>query len=153
MSTSPEKKEESAFNHAFYGIPNEQEREAMSVLDLAELLSPLEKDSVPYIVLSHELSLKIAKDQAKLSHRSVKVAGVFTIVGAVVGAAATAFFSSQPTQTVIHYRCPENCATETTTSKAQSITNQSVPNKSTVGTPMPTRPKDQKPATSGKQNP
>ena len=45
-------------------------------------------------MLSHELDLKIARKQAQLSQRGIWIGLAGTLVGAVLGAAATVFFSS-----------------------------------------------------------
>ena len=58
----------------------------MSVLRLAELMATREKDSPPYIVLAHELTLKIAKVQAKATLRSGWLA-----IGGTVFAALLSF--------------------------------------------------------------
>jgi hypothetical protein len=42
----------------YHDLPNAKEREAMSVLQLAEEMAKHSEGSPPYIVLSHELNLK-----------------------------------------------------------------------------------------------
>lgn len=69
----------------FHDLPSEKEREAMSVLRLAELMATREKGSPPYIVLAHELTLKIAKLQTKATLRS----GWLGVGGTVFTALAT----------------------------------------------------------------
>ncbi|ULA64200.1 MAG: hypothetical protein LZF86_110902 [Nitrospira sp.] len=69
----------------------------MSVLQLAELLVPLQKDTVAYIVLSHELNLKIAKCQAKATSQAGWISAAATIIGAFVTFALGYFIgTSQP---------------------------------------------------------
>ena len=55
---TPDEIEQDAAEHSFRGLPLEHEREKMSVIKLAELMVEKPKDSVAYIVLSHELNLK-----------------------------------------------------------------------------------------------
>lgn len=84
-------------SESYHGIPSEKEREAMSVLQLAELLASLQKDTVPYIVLSHELNLKIAKGQAKATLNAGWLGAVATIIAALVTFALGYFIgTSQP---------------------------------------------------------
>jgi hypothetical protein len=64
MRKNNESKRE-AFSLGFHGLPGARERAAMSVLQLAEETAKHQKDSTPFIVLSHELNLKLAKEQAK----------------------------------------------------------------------------------------
>lgn len=117
--------EEESLAEGFYGLKSSEEREAMSVLELAELLTPLQKDTVSYIVLSHELNLKIAKHQAKLNHRTVLTAGAFTIAGAIIGAVVTSYFSSQPSSTIMHCQCHKNCETEITKTQKEPMESHS----------------------------
>lgn len=49
----------------YHDLPNARERAAMSVLALAEDLARREEGSPAHIVLSHELNLKLSKEQAK----------------------------------------------------------------------------------------
>ena len=115
--------EEESFYEGFHGLKSPEEREAMSVLELAELLAPLQKDTATYIVLSHELNLKIAKHQAKLNHRTVLIAGAFTITGAVMGAVATSYFSSQLPITITNCQSHKNCETGITKTQKEAANN------------------------------
>ena len=83
MPSTDEVKQD-AFVHAFHGLPNEMERESMSVLRLAELLAGVERDSTAYIVLSHELNLKIAKLQSKATLSAGRLGAGATIVSSLV---------------------------------------------------------------------
>jgi hypothetical protein len=56
---------EEAFEQGFHGIPDPKQRASMSPEKLAIELSKLEKGSPPYILLEHELNLRLAKTQAK----------------------------------------------------------------------------------------
>lgn len=56
---------EEAFEQGFHGIPHPNERAKMSPEKLAIALSNLEKESPPYILLEHELNLRLAKEQSK----------------------------------------------------------------------------------------
>ena len=57
----------------------------MSVLEIAEALAGASRDSVQHIVLSHELNMKIAKEQSTATLR----AGWAGVVGAVTTALLT----------------------------------------------------------------
>ena len=120
------------FHYGWHGVPDPQKRATLSSEDLAIELSKIEdKNSPPYILLGHELNIRLAQEQAKLNHRSARLNAVFTIIGAVVGSAATAMFSSQPTQPIAHYQTPQNCPTACATSKSVVI------NKNNLATPLP----------------
>lgn len=85
---------EEAFSEGFHGLPSEKERGAMSVLRLAELLSTQKLGSIAYIVLEHELNLKIAKVQAKATLSSGWLGLVGSISAALLGVALGYFLST-----------------------------------------------------------
>lgn len=68
----------------YHGIPDARQREAMSVLQLAEEMVKHKEGSPPYIVLSHELNLKLAKLQAKATLSAGWVGAVATVVAAFI---------------------------------------------------------------------
>lgn len=110
------------FSEGFHGLPSEKERGAMSVLQLAELLVPLQKDTVPYIVLSHELNLKIAKCQVKATLN----AGWLGVGGAIISAFisfALGYFigTSQPKEPNESH--PTSAITNTASQPTEAIAN------------------------------
>ena len=68
-------------DEVFYNIPPDKERKKMSPRELAKLLSECEKDSPKYILLEHELNIRIAQVQARPVYFSV----LMTIVGIILG--------------------------------------------------------------------
>lgn len=72
------------FDEGFHDLPSARKREAMSVIQLAEILRPLQKDSVAYIVISHELNLKIAKEQSKATLKAGWIGAGATLAAAVL---------------------------------------------------------------------
>lgn len=72
-------------SEGFYNLPTEKERAKMPVLQLAELLSKRKPGTPDYLVLEHELNLKIAKQQAQATLRS----GWLALVGSVLAAFIT----------------------------------------------------------------
>lgn len=82
--------ENDAFISGFHGIPSPEKLRKMSLVELAELLSSCQKDSPRFLVAEREFKNRLAKDQAKINLPNMlwaaALAGVFAIVGAVVGA-------------------------------------------------------------------
>lgn len=68
-----------AFGEGFHGLPSARARAAMSVLQLAEEIAKHKVASPPHIVLSHELNLKLVREQA----RATIGAGWLAVGGAV----------------------------------------------------------------------
>ena len=86
---------------AYHGIPDAKEREAMSVLALAEEMVKHQnepKDSVPYIVLSHELNIKLAKLQAKATLNAGWLGASATIIAVFIAAALGYFIGASQTK-------------------------------------------------------
>jgi hypothetical protein len=81
-------------NEVWHDIPAPELRAKMSPEKLSILLSSCEKDSPKHTLLSHELNIRLAQEQAKLNRTNIKIAGLFTVIGAILGASATAFFHS-----------------------------------------------------------
>lgn len=82
--------DDDAFISGFHGIPSPDKLSQMSFVQLAELLSSCTKDSPKFHVVERELRNRIAKDQARINLPNMlwaaALAGVFAIIGAVVGA-------------------------------------------------------------------
>ena len=76
-----QKEREKIADDVFYNIPPDKERKKMSPRELAKLLSKCEKDSPEYILLEHELNIRIAKVQARPVYFSV----LMTLVGIIFG--------------------------------------------------------------------
>ncbi|MGB7420802.1 MAG: hypothetical protein WA917_02870 [Comamonas sp.] len=79
--------EEEAFEQGFYGIPDPKIRAKMSPERLAIELSNQEKGSSAYLLLEHELHLRIASIQAN----ATQAAGRYGVLAAVLGAVVTFF--------------------------------------------------------------
>ncbi len=90
-------KVEEAFSEGFYDLPGEQERADMTVLQLAELLSTRQVGTPAYIVLEHELNLKIAKVQAKATLSSGWLGFAGSIIAALFAFALGYYFGQLPT--------------------------------------------------------
>lgn len=72
---------EEIYTEAFYGLPADRARRRMSPLKLAELLSEQEPGSVQYILVEHELNIRIAKVQSNATYWGAAL----TLLGVVVG--------------------------------------------------------------------
>lgn len=120
MSSSHRSDED--FSEGFHGLPNEKKRGAMSVLQLAELLVPLQKGTVPYIVLSHELNLKIAKCQVKATLKAGWLGVGGTIISALISFALGYFLgTSQLKESNESQR--NSAITSTASQSTEAITN------------------------------
>ena len=73
-----------AFEQGFHGVPNPELRAVMSPEKLAIELSKLEQDSPPYILLEHELNLRLAKEQAKATLNAGWLGAVSTLFAVVL---------------------------------------------------------------------
>lgn len=82
----------------YHGIPNAEQREAMSVLQLAEEIAKHKEGSPPYIVLSHELNLKLAKLQAKATLSAGWVNAVAAVIAVLISFALGYFIGASPTK-------------------------------------------------------
>ena len=90
-------KGEEAFSEGYYGLPSEQERADMTILQLAELLSTQQVGTPAYIVLEHELNMKIAKVQAKATLSSGWLGFTGGIIAALFVFALGYYFEKLPT--------------------------------------------------------
>ncbi len=61
----------------FHGIPPKRKRRKMTSEDLAILLSECEKDTPKYTIVSHELNLRIVKEQ----NRPIYIGIIITLIG------------------------------------------------------------------------
>lgn len=78
---------EEAFEQGFHGIPDPGKRAGMSQEKLAIELSRLEKGSPPYILLEHELNLRLAKEQAKATLSAGWLGASATVLAVFIAAA------------------------------------------------------------------
>ena len=81
------REEEEAMEQGFHDIPHPKERASMSPEKLAIVLSGCAKDSPQYILVSHELNVRIAKVQSRDQYG----AALFGLGGVVLGAFLAAF--------------------------------------------------------------
>jgi hypothetical protein len=94
MSSTDRLSDEEAFEQGFHGIPDPQKRAKMSPERLAIELSKQEKDSPPYILLEHELNLRLAKEQANATLLAGRFGGIAAIVAALLTAVLGYFVGS-----------------------------------------------------------
>ncbi|MFZ2301058.1 MAG: hypothetical protein WAW10_04190 [Gallionella sp.] len=81
---------EEGFDQGFHGIPSPHERAKMSPEKLAILLSQQQSDTPAYILVEHELNLRIASVQSQATLRS----GWLGLLGALLGAALGFFLGT-----------------------------------------------------------
>lgn len=108
MSLSEQQAAEEAFEQGFHGIPSPQERAKMSPEKLAILLSEQQNGTPAYVLVEHELNLRIALVQFQATLRS----GWLGLLGALLGAALGFFLARlSPNETpqlpaqVCHCQC------------------------------------------------
>ena len=86
--------EQEGFDVGGDGVPDTDERTVMSAHQLAQVVSDAArnqgKDSVAFILISHELQMKLAKEQSTATYR----AAVIGIIGIGIGA----YLNSKSTQ-------------------------------------------------------
>jgi len=68
MSSTRQQADEEAFEQGFHDIPSPQERRRMSPEELAILLSQQSAGTPAYILVEHELNLRIAKVQSRATY-------------------------------------------------------------------------------------
>ncbi|WP_152495401.1 hypothetical protein [Desulfococcus multivorans] len=81
MDTDVQKERTEIFDEVWYGIPPVVDRRKMSSEKLAILLSECEKDTPKYILIEHELNMRIAKEQAIPGYYSA----IAVIIGTILG--------------------------------------------------------------------
>jgi hypothetical protein len=101
------KSDEEEYHYAWHGVPDPQKRASMSPEDLAIELSKIEdSNSPPYILLSHELNLRLAKEQSKATYIGI----VSGLAGVVLGAWLNSYFQQVP---VVNCVYPASTSNET----------------------------------------
>lgn len=86
MNKKEKAAEEQAFELAFHGIPDSRSRSMMSPEKLAIELSNQKEGSPAYLLLEHELNLRLATIQAN----ATRVAALYGVLGVILGAVLTA---------------------------------------------------------------
>ena len=98
VTSKDRRDEEAGFEQGFYDLPSPHVRALMTPEKLAILLSKQAPGTPAYILVEHELNLRIAKVQARAAY-----VGIFAaLAGTVLGAFLQAIFSQQYAQTVPH---------------------------------------------------
>jgi len=90
--------EEVAMENAFFGLPDPKVRATMSPEKLAILLHECKEGTPAYILVEHELNIRIASVQSRATYVGI-AAG---ITGIVLGVFLTAWLQKPPT---INYIC------------------------------------------------
>ena len=114
--------EEEAVEQGFHGIPDTSVRKKMSAEKLAILLSECEPGRAAYILVEHELNMRLAREQSG----ATKWAAIYGAIGALAAAGIGSLLSSAP-QT----KDGQNCV-------CQWNTGQLSPNKNLGVLPPPT---------------
>jgi hypothetical protein len=73
-------------NKIFHDIPTQGERQKMSAQELAILLSESKDGKPAYILIEHELNLRIIKEQNKITLITGLSAAFIGLIGIVIGA-------------------------------------------------------------------
>ena len=92
MSVESERKE--VAEKIWNGMPTKAELKAMSFSDLAIVFDDCKKKELSGVhVIEREMKKRISEDQAKIDQKNIifgaKIAGLWTILGAILGATAT----------------------------------------------------------------
>lgn len=90
------------FEMGWEGVPKTKDRKYMSAEKLAILLSKQEKGTPQYILLEHELNIRLANIQSRATYVGI-VAG---LAGTIVGAILTVWLQSSPT---FNHECVSKC--------------------------------------------
>jgi len=130
--------EEEAFEQGFHGLPSPKERARMSAERLAILLCEQTPGTPAYILVEHELNLRIAQVQSHATLWSAGIGALAGVLAAIAGAiAAFVLTSSQvPPQPEAKTRQPTAEKTADETTKAVADVNAPV----RVPPPMPNTP-------------
>lgn len=90
MTTRAELENDDEFVRGYHDLPHENDLRQMSFVQLVSLLATCKKDSPKFTVVEREIKKYLAKDQAKINRSNiflgVCIGGIFTIVGAIIGA-------------------------------------------------------------------
>ena len=80
------------FEDGFDGIPSSEETAVMTPRALARLLSNTTPNSPGYTILSHELNLKIAKEQSKATLAAAWIGAIVALIAVVLTFALARIF-------------------------------------------------------------
>jgi len=83
--TSQHTSEEDAFLEGFYDIPNREELNAMSFVELASSLGQCKAGSAKFIIIENAMLRHEESAQRNNTILGAKVAGLFTLIGTVIG--------------------------------------------------------------------
>ncbi|MFA7270065.1 MAG: hypothetical protein WC073_12020 [Sterolibacterium sp.] len=86
MSEKDRAEMQEAFDRVSHGMPPRAERKKMSPENLALEIAKHQNGSPAYILLSHELDRRIAKDQAIATWQAALLGGLFALGSAALGA-------------------------------------------------------------------
>ena len=70
-----------SYDEGMFGIPPLKKRNKMSIEDIAKMMAGKDKDTPLYILLSHELNVRLVKKQSHPIYLSI----LFTFIGIFVG--------------------------------------------------------------------
>jgi hypothetical protein len=93
--------EQEAFEQGFHGIPDPAARAKMSPEKLAILLSECKPESPAYILVEHELNLRLAKEQSGATWKAAGLGFLGALLAALLGAWGTGAFQPPQTQTCV----------------------------------------------------
>lgn len=89
MQQTPDKEKQDGISRGFHGIPDDEKLKKMSFIKLAEELASCSNGSPKFIVIEREIKKHIARDQSKAARSNILlgagIAGIFTILGTVIG--------------------------------------------------------------------
>lgn len=88
--------EEEAFEQAFHNLPSAAERTRKSPDQLAILMSQQQPGSPAYILLAHELNMRLAKVQSNATERAAWVGVVGVVAGIVLTTLLQGIAASTP---------------------------------------------------------
>ena len=117
MSSADNNSMHNGYAKVRYELPYAREREKMSILQLAEYLSSVEKGTPGYIVVEHELNLKIAKVQAKATLNAGWIGASASIIAVLLTFALGFYTGSSKSKE------PNDTKCEKTTTRPASNTN------------------------------
>lgn len=72
-------------NEVFHDIPPSNKRQKMSAEELAILLSGCKPDTPKYILIEHELNLRIVKEQNKTTLLAASITAISGVIGILIG--------------------------------------------------------------------
>lgn len=96
------------FEAVFDDIPSDSERRRMSEKELAEVLSTCKVGTPAYILIEHELNLRIARIQSRATLRS----GWLGLIGALLGAALGFFLGTLSPKETSDRICKCKCGSQ-----------------------------------------